>query len=130
MRVRDSMDDAILDVIGKDKKLYIQSDGDIELMTDAEVQEMKAERQKLLDEAKNTVTPEVNGSTPLFDIVKSLQEVGQKAESIFANPEELPPEMQPDTSGIEQSEFMTMLEQYKILAASSSKPKDDDADDE
>ena len=130
MRVRDSMDDAILDAIGKDKKLYIQSDGDIELMTDAEVQEMKAERQKLLDEAKNTVTPEVNGSTPLFDIVKSLQEVGQKAESIFANPEELPPEMQPDTSGIEQSEFMTMLEQYKILASSSSKPKDDDADDE
>lgn len=131
MRVRDSVDDAVLDIVGKDKKLYIQSDGDIELMTDAEVAEMKAERQKLLDEAKHTTSPEVNGSTPLLDAIKGLQEAGTKAESLFGDMQELPKEMQPDTtSGIGQSEFMSMLEQYKILASSESNPINDDDDDE
>lgn len=129
MRVRDSVDDAVLDIIGKDKKLYIQSDGDIELMTDTEVEEMKAQRQKLLDEAKHSTVPEVNGSTPLLDAIRGLQEQSHKAESILSDMAELPAEMQPDTSGIDQSEFMAMLEQYKVLASSNSNPIDDDDDE-
>lgn len=130
MRVRDSMDDAVLDIVGKDKKLYIQSDGDIELMTDAEVAKMKAERQKLLDEAKHTTAEEVNGSTPLINAIRGLQEQSHKVESIFNNMEELPEEMKPDSSGIEQSDFMAMLEQYKILSASNSKPDETDDEDD
>ena len=49
MRVRDSVDDAVLEIVGKDKKLYIQSDGDIELMNDDEVREMREQRQRLGD---------------------------------------------------------------------------------
>lgn len=131
MRVRDSVDDAVLEIVGKDKKLYIQSDGDIELMNDDEVREMREQRQKLLDEAKHT--PEansVNGSTPLMDAIKGLQSQQRKVESIFSNMLELPQEMQPDTSGVSQNEFMSMLEQYNLIASSNSAAEDDDDEDD
>ena len=128
MRVRDSVDDAVLSIIGKDKKIYIQSDGDIEMMTDAEVEAMKEQRMKLLEEAKHA-TPEVNGSVPLLDAINGLKSQESQARSIFNDMSILPDSMIPDNSGIEEGEFMAMLEHYKVLSSAKSDPIDDDDDE-
>lgn len=121
----------VIDIVGNDTdKLKVSDDGNVEVIAKDAAEKIKETQRKLLEEAKNTKP--VNASTSLAGRIKSLMDAGEElsANNTLEGFDELPSDMIPDNSGISRNEYLSMLEQYNILASSDATPISDDDDDE